>query len=36
VHAGDGHVGVIRYTRVGFEKGDERKYLEVIRKVLAE
>lgn len=27
-------VGVIRYTQVGFEQGDEKKYEKVIRQVL--
>ena len=27
--------GVIRYTQVGFEQGDEKKYDRAIRKVLS-
>jgi hypothetical protein len=27
--------GVIRYTQVGFEQGDEKKYEQVIREVLS-
>jgi len=27
-------VGVIKYTQVGFEQGDEKKYEKVIREIL--